>query len=300
MRLLPHVALTEDLFDYHADLGKFSVETLFDVLAREGRSTFFDAFPSLRTPPYWDHERVEIILPGLEQSHHFFPFYQGMGDHIGHVHGPNSPEHHAMVRDLDSAVETVVTAFRFAHPEGRFVIFGDHGMLDVECTLSAMPLLRRVARGAGLRIGRDFEVWLDSTLVRLWWRSDRAGEVLGRWIREDETMNDHGQVLTADRCRELHVPAPGGDYGDLYWLANPGVLLWPDYYHHHVKYRGMHGYETHVPDQQGYAVWHSPDHNRVELDEIEGIDICPLLAEMLAVPAPAQCQGISPHRRVET
>ncbi|MBN1477689.1 alkaline phosphatase family protein [Candidatus Sumerlaeota bacterium] len=298
MRLLPRVVLTEDLFDYHGDLGKFSVETILDVLAREGRSTFFDAFPSLRTPAYWDHERVEIFLPGIERPHHFYPFYQGVGDHIGHIHGPTSEERRRMVRGVDAVVERVVTAFQRAHPEGRFVVFGDHGMLDVERTVSVMPMLRRAARGAGLRSGRDFDVWLDSTLVRLWFRSERVRERLGRWIAEDETMNTHGQILTAERCVDLHVPAPGGDYGDLYWLAHPGVLLWPDYYHHHVKYRGMHGYETHVPGQKGYAVWHHPERTRVTLDEIEGIDICPLIAEMLEVPVPAQCQGINPHDRM--
>ena len=66
-----------------------------------------------------------------------------------------------MVRELDGEVETVITAFRRAQPEGRFVVFGDHGMLDVERTLSALPRIRRVARGAGLRLGRDFEVWLE-------------------------------------------------------------------------------------------------------------------------------------------
>lgn len=297
MRLLPRVTLTEDLFDFHADLGKFSVETIFDVMAREDRVTFFDAFPSLRTPAHWDHERVEIILRGFDTPGDYYPMYLGKGDHIGHLHGPRSPERREMVRAVDGEVEQIVTRFRGRWPEGRFVIFGDHGMIDVERTLSVMPLLRRAARGAGLRLGRDFEVWLDSTLVRLWFRQDRAREALTRWISADEQMNRHGQVLTDERCRELHVPPPGGAYGDLYWLAHPGVLLWPDHFHHHVKYRGMHGYETHHDGQKGYAIWHDPRRPRVLLDEIEGIDICPLVADCLDVPVPRQCAGVNPHRR---
>jgi hypothetical protein len=294
VRLLPRITLTEDRFDFHTDLGKFSVETIFDVMAREGRTTFFDAFPSLRTPVYRDEDRLEIILRGLEQPHHFYPMYLGQGDHIGHLHGPTSDERRRMVRDLDRRVEAMVTAFRRTHPDGRFVIFGDHGMLDVEKTLDVRRLLRRVARSAGLRLGRDFEVWLDSTLVRLWLWSDRAREALSRWIGEDEAMNAHGQVLTSERCHSLHVPAPGGAYGDLYWLANPGVLIWPDHFHFLHRCRGMHGYETHVSGQKGYAVWHHPDGPRIEVDEIEGIDICPLLAGFLEIPTPAQCQGMRP------
>ncbi len=86
-------------------------------------------------------------------------------------------------------------------------------------------------------------------------------------------------------------------YGQLFWLAHPGVLLWPDHFHYHVKYRGMHGYETHHDGQQGYAIWHDPRRPRVLLDEIEGIDICPLVADCLDVPVPRQCVGVNPHRR---
>jgi hypothetical protein len=202
-----------------------------------------------------------------------------------------------MVREADEEVKAIVTRFRERHPEGRFLVFGDHGMLDVERTLSVMPMVRDVARRAGLNIGRDFDLWLDSTLVRMWFRADRALAVLTEWMSTDATMAAHGQVLSAEKCAALHVPKPGEAYGDLMWLAEPGVLLWPDYYHHHVQYMGMHGYETHHAGQQGYAVWHHPERARVESEEIEGIDICPLVADLLEVPIPKDCEGVHPGKR---
>lgn len=297
VRLLPRVALTEDRFDFFDDLGRFSVETIFDVLARERRTVDHRAFASLRRPPQRDPESARALIAALDEPHDLYLLYQGSGDAVGHLHGPRSPERRAMVRALDRRLRQVVEAFQTRHPEGRYVIFGDHGMVDVDRTLTLPPLVRSVATGAGLRVGRDFEIWLDSTLVRLWFHRDRAREALTRWLSTDETMNTHGQVLTPERCREIHVPPPGGIYGDLYWLAHPGVLLWPDFFHRGAPLRGMHGYETHVPEQQTFAVWHHPDGPRLELDEIEGIDICPLLCDQMGIPVPAQCQGVSPLRR---
>lgn len=299
MRLLPRIKLTEDEFDFFTDLGKHSVETLFDVMTREGRTYLSDAFISLRNPVA-DDESFPRAMRGLETPHHLHLLYQGMGDVVGHAHGPDSPEIRETAREVDRRVEKVVTAFREKYPDGRFVVHGDHGMVKVEEKLDVGSIVKRVAKDAGLRMGRDFELWLDSTLLRLWLRTDRARDVLTRWLAEDETMNTHGGILTAERCKVLHVPPPGGIYGDLLWLANPGVLVFPDFFRRTAPAKGMHGYETHIPAQQTYAIWHHPDVERVDVDQIEGVDICALLSDMIGIAPPRDCVGKSPLRGAQS
>jgi hypothetical protein len=50
--------------------------------------------------------------------------------------------------------------------------------------------------------------------------------------------------------------------GELFFVAEPGVLLFPNFYQKHKPAKGMHGYLPDVKEQQSYFIVHSVKSNR--------------------------------------
>jgi hypothetical protein len=115
-------------------------------------------------------------------------------------------------------------------------VFSDHGMTDVTDHRDLLGLLER----AGLRRGRDFQGFLDSTVARFWRIADRPRllEALGAatW----------GRVLDPETLASWGVDFPGGAYGDLFFLADPGVLILPSDMGR-APLAAMHGYHPDHP-----------------------------------------------------
>ena len=130
-------------------------------------------------------------------------------------------------------------------------------------------------------------------MARVWFRSNRAGDVFQELFRTDAELGERGTILGRERAGELHIPPPGGRYGDLVWIAHPGVLVFPDFFHYRKICRGMHGYETHIPEQQGFALVLGSNIEQTELPEAELIDVCPALCRLMGIRAPKQNAGKS-------
>ena len=109
-------------------------------------------------------------------------------------------------------------------------------------------------REAGLKAGKDVIHFLDSTMVRLWTISARARKVLPGMLRDSAAFAEHGTWMDAERAERDHVPWPDRRYGDHLWVANPGVLVFPDFFHRMAPCKGMHGYDPHLRESQGVCV----------------------------------------------
>jgi len=90
------------------------------------------------------------------------------------------------------------------------LIFSDHGMIDIEKIIS-VPLTENC--------------FIDSDMARYWGNKDELEE-----IREKLPL-EHGRVIEWNK-----------KYGDLIFLANPGVLFFPNFWN--IKpVKAMHGYD---------------------------------------------------------
>ena len=291
LALLPRVVLTEDRRELHMS-GWSEIETIFDVLRRENRTFFFDTFASLTMDIIPEHARDDCLVRALrEKPADFYLLYIGDGDGTGHDFGPHSPEAREMNRRVDARFRHVSEAFFREHPAGSLLVIGDHGMLPVERTIKPRPIIREAARRTGLRPVRDYDLFLDSTMIRLWMKTDAARRVFSELFAIHPEFSAHGRLLTRELAADLHVPPPGSGYGDLLWIASPGVLVFPDYFHYRHPCRGMHGYETHVSGQKGFAIALGERVAPGVLDEKELIDVCPTLCHLLDISVPAHNQG---------
>jgi len=291
LALLPRIALTEDLRELHLPGGS-SVETIFDILRQQKKSFYFDTFVSLIMDMTDDDERTERLCRTFSrQKYNLYLIYIGDGDGTGHDFGPHSEQAREMNRRVDAHIKKLADVFFNQYPAGNLLAIGDHGMLEVERHINVDAKIFRAVKKASLKLQKDFDYFLDSTLARLWFHSERAKNAFQTLFSEDTELTSLGKLLTPKLATELHIPSPGGRYGDLLWIANPGILIFPDFFHFRKPCIGMHGYETYVSGQKGFAIAVGKNIPQTEIEEAELIDICPTLCRLLNIRVPEQNCG---------
>ena len=110
------------------------------------------------------------------------------------------------------------------------VILSDHGMTDVTATVDVWGALE----ADGLRAGRDYLAFFDSTMARFW-GDGRALAVAER------AFASRGRRLGSEELASLGCHFPDGEYGDTVFLADPGVLIVPSFMGSRAI-AAMHGY----------------------------------------------------------
>ncbi|MFQ6099698.1 MAG: alkaline phosphatase family protein [Anaerolineae bacterium] len=272
----------------HTQAGAFAVESVYDVMARAGRAVYDETFVRHNRAAGSDVDRVERLLRHCAESYDLFMIYLGEADGAGHDFGPDSPQRRETVKRLDALIARLVERVAQVYGEAaNLVVLGDHGMVPVAHTVDVWSSVGAL----GLEFGRDYVMFLDSTLARFWPLSERGRAGLRQLLaqREFATL---GELLTPERAEELHVPPPDSKYGEIIWLAHANTMIFPDFFNRVVSL-GMHGYETSLDEQKGFAVVVGPDVGAAVLEEVELVDICPTLCDLLSIEYPRQNQGIS-------
>jgi hypothetical protein len=137
------------------------------------------------------------------------------------------------LRGYERFIGSILQLCRRSGRELSIYVLSDHGMTDVHTAFDIWGQLTR----AGLRLGKDYLAFFDSTMARFW--CDRrvktaAAEILaqagaGRELTDDELSA--GGCLFEDRS-----------YGDAIFVANPGVMFVPSFMGG-AKIAAMHGYD---------------------------------------------------------
>jgi len=195
---------------------------------------------------------------------------------------------------LDQLHYFALTEDRHDHFETvHWLVLGDHGMVPVKRHIDAGTVIHAAAQRHGLSPNWDYQLFLDSTLVRVWTLTSRANQLLVQ-VFTMPPLAGIGQLITPSLADELRIPPPGRCYGNLIWWCAPGILVFPDYFHVAQPMRGMHGYDPSLPESQGMALVVSPDTGPGEIAQAELIDVCPTLCDLMGLPRyPAQNQGTS-------
>lgn len=111
-------------------------------------------------------------------------------------------------------------------------VFSDHGMLPLRGTVD-------VSKALGARTDRKpWTVLLDATMARFWWNDPRPGD----WAAVQDAMKGLPGHFLSDMELEVHGIRFGGAYGELVWLADPGIQIVPSHMAS-VPLGGMHGYD---------------------------------------------------------
>ncbi|MCD4690807.1 alkaline phosphatase family protein, partial [bacterium] len=147
------------------------------------------------------------------------------------------------VRMVEQKIVHAVEAAHAIYDEVDVVLFSDHGMAETTGERDVM----RIIAGLGLREGRDYLAFYDSTTARFWFENEQAETTVRTALGE----LDCGSFLTDDDLRREGVFFDDRRFGELVFLMNPGTLIVPSYMGARAP-RGMHGFS---PDHKdSYAV----------------------------------------------
>lgn len=146
-------------------------------------------------------------IAGIERE------YFGSIDKFGHKFGTKSEEVKEEIRKIDRKI--LKTNFD--------LIFSDHGMIDIEKTIS-VPITE--------------DCFIDSDMARYWGSEEEL-----RKIEKNLPLVD-GKIINW----------PDKKFGDLIFLANAGILILPNFWQGKEKAKAMHGYDGKHKDLKGFYV----------------------------------------------
>ena len=250
---------------------------MFDHLRAAGKPWLYHGVPRQGLNAESALQRAKADLhPPVE----FAYFLIGNLDSVGHAYGPDSPERAAEMSCVDEVLGRLYTLAASRFEELHFLVFGDHGMATVVRHLNVQQALQALR----CRPVRDYLMFLDSTMARFWFFDGGARAQVwgalgglggGHWISQEER-------------KRYHLSYRHNCFGDEIFLADPGVLILPNYYQGNEPVKGMHGYAPETPDQQSSFILHSPLVRQPgHLDTPQEMRcVFPTLLELLGLPAP--------------
>jgi predicted AlkP superfamily pyrophosphatase or phosphodiesterase len=283
--LLPFFALTEDRVDLRRPEA-FPQPSIFTLLINAGKTYFYDSFTALglATPYVSDQERLDAVVKDLgNDKKDLYLIYISTPDAYGHLYGPESPELRFILRDMDQMLDCFVKQVEEVSPKNRFLFLGDHGMLSVTVRYNAQKEIDGILSENDLITGRDVLYFLDSTMVRVWTMSDRARRDLHGILQVAPGFSTHGTWMNASMAKRFHIPWPDRRYGDYLWVANPGVLVFPDFFHRIAPCKGMHGYDTRLSESQGTCIHWGENLTCKQLPSIELSGVFSVLKRSLGI-----------------
>jgi len=251
---LKYFSLTEDTVDYR-DM-KSSRSSILKLLSEAGKTFFYDSFTALGNTPYSsDQERLKAIDADLTKDEKdLYLVYISMPDTFGHSYGPDSREFKLTLLEMDAMLERFVLNLEKKN-KNRYLFVGDHGMSTVISKIDVEKELKLILGNAGLIRGKDYIYFLDSTMVRLWSLSAKvANNDLKECFKNSSVFRNNGIWLDKQYARKYKAPWPDRRYGDFLWVANSGVLVFPDYFHVDTPCKGMHGYDPSLPESKGMCI----------------------------------------------
>ena len=204
-------------------------------------------------------------------------------DEVSHTYGIYSEERKEAVRKTDAAVKTVVTHVENAGLDPVIVLFADHGMVSVAQTIDVESAVRET----GLKEGQEYVCFLDSTLARFW-AERRALTRIENVLRE----LGRGRVLRNRDLKWYHGPSTRR-YGDIFYLADPGTIVLPNYYQGTDMVLAMHGYDPRIPDQDSLFMLSYEDIPAGKINAVHLTDILPTTLDLFGIAKPSYCSGYS-------
>ena len=253
---LSYFTLTEDRID-HRNPNAFQFPTIITLLEKAGRTYFYDTFTALnfQSPFRLDGERLDAVVNDIkESSKDLYLVYIDALDVYGHCYGPDSLEFREVLQQLDRDLKQFTELLESVAPGNRYLFLGDHGMVTVTNRIDAEKEISRLLHSVGLRKGYDVIYFLDSTMIRFWALTDKARSLLTNTITSSEIFNENGSWMDKQTAKSNHVSWPDRRYGDHLWIANPGVLVFPDFFHRYSPCKGMHGYDPKLPESRGMCI----------------------------------------------
>ena len=208
--------------------------SIFELLDQESRKWAYRAWPHNMPSEITTLDAHVEILSKLEQYDLVF-YHFSLPDFKGHADGPNSKAYQDAIMLCDKAIENLSRAL----PGYEIIVCGDHGFVPVSHHYNATSWLNEQPEVQN----EDYVVMLDSTAVRMWALTERGHDLCERL----DGIEGRGHVVT-DEEMERWGARQDQRYGDAIWLADPGTIVWPNYWGRKRPELGAHGYAPNALD----------------------------------------------------
>lgn len=259
------------------ELGFAKSDTVFDLFTKAGRRWLYHGFPDY-------HVDLETVFNRVEQELfspiEFAFFHVGNLDRVGHKYGPETKEVKEVLKRVDKGIERIAKVVNDRFEEVHIVIMGDHGMMTVSRHLDIWNKLKKLL----VKLQKDYLVFLDSTMARFWFFSDRAEKIIVDMLID----LDNGHILSQTEKDKYHLNYPHNKFGDIFFLVDPGTLIFPNFYQNRRSVKGMHGYAPETPEQQAALLIQSPKVKESKWLEkpVDMRRVFPTLLDLMDLPIP--------------
>lgn len=289
LHLLAEFGASEDQAPIY-EPGGLPVESIFDLLAEQQRSWKYLMFPVVDLA---DQQALEATIDAFNQEdpHSLYLLQFSESDAEMHKHGPESTRRRQVMGEIDRKIRRLRKVAEEMIGEVNWVVVGDHGMTEVRETIDVLKIAHKAEKKAGVKHGRDYLLFLDSTMARAWGKT-KAGEQFIEELFQEKAFREAGQVVDQQLARKRHLPATSEAYGHQIWIANLGTLIHPDYFYERGdRVRGMHGYLSSHLDMHGFCVMEGPDIPARTREKIRLVDVCPTMCSFMNLPRPEDAVG---------
>jgi predicted AlkP superfamily pyrophosphatase or phosphodiesterase len=220
-----------------------------------------------------------LKLPKAERPH-FITLYFSDVDHAGHQFGPDAPQTHAAIQQMDALLAKLFSALRALPIPLDIFVVSDHGMASVTGDIDVSKL-------ANLN---GVEVAPNSTDFKFYSTDPkRIDQLYSELHGKDPRMEVYRRSEIPERLHYSGNPR----IGDLVAFAIAPVVLHLAPKPGQSEPRGMHGYDVlKMPEMRGIFYAAGPDLKAgLSIEEFQNIHIYPLIAHILGLDVPAGIDG---------
>lgn len=219
---------------YQAGGINYGVPTIFDHL-RNNNIPFYLSDWRLK-----EEDNLNSVKTAINEGNVSFAYlYMAAMDAILHADGTSAPSVANKIQWYDARIRELITLAEKNYDKLNLFIFSDHGMTN---TTDTCDLISRINR-LGLKFGKDYAAMYDSTMARFWFLNDSAKQKIINALKTEPK----GRILSEGELNAYGCNFERKEYGELFFLMNPGVLLCPSFMGE-TRLAGMHGYDPHHKD----------------------------------------------------
>ena len=282
LNFLKYFGLTEDEHDFR-DIKAFNGKNnIFKDCKNSGLNIFYDSFTALNfTTSNTDEERLKMVEDNIDSKFDLYLTYIGIMDSCAHKFGPDSIERKSELKKLDQKLSNFYKNIISKNKDSKFIFLGDHGMASVDKLVDIGKELEKEALLCNLKIDKDYIYFLDSTIFRVWYFNNNAFKLLDTKLKKNQLLINNGVFVDESIAIKEKIPFPDKRYGDTLWMANIGVLIFPDFFHSTSSYKGMHGYDIKNISSKGTCMVSANKHKFFE--EIKLTDVYSILKKELKI-----------------
>jgi predicted AlkP superfamily pyrophosphatase or phosphodiesterase len=171
--LLPEIGVSEDNRPIYLP-GAYAQQSIFDVFTQAHIPYKYLMFPVVNCE---DNAVLEMFLKSRDSKAKILLGQFSDSDLVVHQCGPRSSRRREIVGEIDRRLREIAAAYG---DDTTWIIIGDHGMTEVVEEFDIPASLIALEKKLGAIMGRDYWLFLDSTMARFRWTTDRGRDFLSR------------------------------------------------------------------------------------------------------------------------